>query len=83
MDPQLEAKRRRRKTPEERKKIEGLIGKVAVANTKLIYQKYKEIFGDARFEALAQERRPRPAAPVGLDQHQESQIQRHPLRARS
>ncbi len=54
LDPQLEAKAKDAKTPEEQKKLEGLIGKVAVANTKLIYQKFKEVFGDARFEALAQ-----------------------------
>ncbi|HVA00871.1 MAG TPA: bifunctional transaldolase/phosoglucose isomerase [Terriglobia bacterium] len=53
LDPQLEATLNDAKTPEERKKIESLIGKVAVANTKLIYQKYKEIFGDSRFETLA------------------------------
>ncbi|HXH49319.1 MAG TPA: transaldolase [Terriglobia bacterium] len=41
------------KTPEDRRKIEGLTGKVAVANTKLIYQKFKEIFLTPRFEALA------------------------------
>lgn len=41
------------KTPEERKKVEGLSGRVAVANTKLIYQKYKEIFSTSHFESLA------------------------------
>ncbi len=54
LDPQFEAKLQSAASPEERKKIESLIGKVAVANTKLIYQKYKEIFKTARFEALAQ-----------------------------
>ncbi len=53
VDKQLEAKLANAKTPEERKKIEGLTGTVAVANTKLIYQKYKEIFLTPRFEALA------------------------------
>ena len=53
LDPQLEARLAAAETPEERKKIGSLIGKVAVANTKLIYQKYKEIFTPARFEALA------------------------------
>ena len=53
LDEQFEAMLADAKTPEERKKIEGLIGKVAVANTKLIYQKYKEIFLTPRFEALA------------------------------
>ncbi|TAM83997.1 MAG: transaldolase [Acidobacteria bacterium] len=53
VDKQLGAKLVSAKTPEERKRIEGLIGKVAVSNTKLIYQKYKEIFLTPRFEALA------------------------------
>jgi transaldolase len=53
VDKQLEAKLAAAKTPDERKKIEGLLGKVAVANTKLIYQKYKEIFLTPRFGALA------------------------------
>lgn len=53
LDKQFEAKLGNAKTPEERKKVEGLAGKVAVANTKLIYQKYKEIFLTPRFEALA------------------------------
>jgi transaldolase len=53
LDKQFEAMLADAKTPGERGKIERLIGKVAVANTKLIYQKYKEIFLTARFEALA------------------------------
>jgi transaldolase len=32
----------------------GLMGLVAVANTKLIYQAFKEVFGSARFKALAE-----------------------------
>ena len=54
LDKQFEAMLADAKTPETRAKIEGLIGKVAVANTKLIYQKYKEIFLTPRFEELAQ-----------------------------
>jgi transaldolase len=53
LDPQLEAKLKDAKTPEEREKIETLIGKIAVANTKLIYQKYKEVFNAVRFGPLA------------------------------
>jgi transaldolase len=33
-------------------KLEGLRGKAAVANTQMIYQAYKEIFGTPRFAAL-------------------------------
>jgi transaldolase len=53
VDKQLEAKLAATNTPEERKKLESLVGRVAVANTKLIYQKYKEIFLTPRFESLA------------------------------
>jgi transaldolase len=53
VDEKLEARLTAAKTPEERKNVEGLVGRVAVANTKLIYQKYKEIFLTPRFEALA------------------------------
>jgi transaldolase len=35
-----------------KKKIESLRGKAAVANTKMIYQAFKEIFGTPRFAAL-------------------------------
>jgi transaldolase len=53
LDKRFEAMLADAKTPEDRKKIEGLAGKVAVANTKLIYQKFKEIFLTPRFEGLA------------------------------
>ncbi len=33
-------------------KNKGLMGRVAVANTKLIYDAFKEVFGSARFKAL-------------------------------
>jgi transaldolase len=53
LDKQFEAMLAEAETPEEQKKVEGLVGRVAVANTKMIYQKYKEIFFTPRFEALA------------------------------
>ncbi len=37
----------------ERARLEGLLGKVAVANAKLAYQSYKRIFHGPRWEALA------------------------------
>ncbi|MGB9697986.1 MAG: transaldolase [Thermodesulfobacteriota bacterium] len=36
----------------EKKKIQSLLGQAAVANAKLAYQKYKEIFSGKRFQAL-------------------------------
>jgi transaldolase/glucose-6-phosphate isomerase len=37
-------------------RLEGLMGKVAIANAKLAYQSYKKIFGGATFKALAGKR---------------------------
>ena len=38
----------------EREEIESLQGKTAIANSRLVYQKFKEIFGSPRFLALKQ-----------------------------
>jgi transaldolase len=38
----------------EKAKLEDLKGKVAIANAKIAYQKYQEIFGSDRWQALAQ-----------------------------
>ncbi len=38
----------------EKSRLEGLKGKVAVANAKLTYQLYKKIYSDARWQRLAQ-----------------------------
>ena len=35
-----------------RAKLEAIKGKVAIANAKVAYQKYKEIFGSDRWKAL-------------------------------
>jgi transaldolase/glucose-6-phosphate isomerase len=52
VDAELEKRARDAKTPEERADYESLLGKAAVANAKLAYQKYKEIFHGARFADL-------------------------------
>ena len=57
-----------------------LQGKLAVANAKLAYRRYKEIFAGERWEALAAPRRDAAALPVGLDLHQEPGLPRRPLR---
>ena len=36
------------------KSLESLLGKVAIANAKMAYQQFKEIFGSARFQKLRQ-----------------------------
>ena len=39
---------------EDKAKLEAIKGKVAIANAKVAYQKYKEIFGSDRWKALAE-----------------------------
>jgi transaldolase len=39
-------------TPEERQRLEGLRGRAAIANAKLAYEKFREIFHSPRFAAL-------------------------------
>jgi len=52
IDTDLEYKARHAATPEERARLEGLMGRAAIANAKLAYAKYKEIFHGERFSAL-------------------------------
>ena len=53
-DQQLEAKIASAPSAGEKQLLAGLLGKTAVANAKLAYVKFKEIFSGARFQALAQ-----------------------------
>jgi transaldolase/glucose-6-phosphate isomerase len=52
VDAELEKRAREAKSDEERESYESLLGKAAVANAKLAYQKFKEIFHGERFAAL-------------------------------
>jgi transaldolase / glucose-6-phosphate isomerase len=52
IDKDLEYKARHADSPEEKARLEGLLGKAAVANAKLAYQKYREIFHGPRFADL-------------------------------
>src|SRR5919202_1626465 len=52
IDKDLEYKARHAGTAEEKARLEGMLGKAAVANAKLAYQKYKEIFHGPRFADL-------------------------------
>jgi len=49
----------------------ALRGQIAVANSKLVYQRFKEIFESERFKALGGQGRPRPASALGEHEHQE------------
>lgn len=52
IDTDLEYKARHAATPEEKARLENLMGRAAVANAKLAYVKYKEIFHGERFAPL-------------------------------
>ena len=53
-DQQLQAKLPAAKSAEEKQRLEWLQGKTAIANAKLAYVRFKEIFSSARYQALAQ-----------------------------
>ncbi len=52
IDTDLEYRARHAATPAEKEKLEKLCGRAAVANAKLAYQKFKDIFHGQRFAAL-------------------------------
>src|SRR5215217_4911439 len=52
IDADLEYKARHASSPEEKQRLEGLCGRAAIANAKLAYEKYKEIFHGPRFADL-------------------------------
>jgi transaldolase/glucose-6-phosphate isomerase len=52
IDKQLEAKIKQESNAGQRAIMEGLLGKVAIANAKLAYQKFQDIFGSKDFQSL-------------------------------
>jgi transaldolase/glucose-6-phosphate isomerase len=52
IDTDLEFRARHAETPEEKARLEELAGRAAIANAKIAYQKFKEIFHGPRFSAL-------------------------------
>ncbi|MET0649271.1 MAG: bifunctional transaldolase/phosoglucose isomerase [Pyrinomonadaceae bacterium] len=52
IDADLEYKARHASSPEEKQRLESLCGRAAIANAKLAYEKYKEIFHGPRFADL-------------------------------
>lgn len=62
IDNQLEFRIRRSSDDAEKEKLSALLGKSAIANARLMYQRFKELFNDERFEKLrakgAQAQRP-------------------------
>lgn len=53
VDKQLDEKIARANDPQEKERLAALKGKVAIANAKLAYQEYKELFSGTRWEKLA------------------------------
>src|ERR671939_1154536 len=52
IDKDLEYKARHAATPEEKARLEAMLGKAAIANAKLAYARFKEIFRGPRFAEL-------------------------------
>ena len=52
IDTDLEYKVRHAASPEDRARLEGMLGRAAVANAKLAYQRFKDIFHGPRFAEL-------------------------------
>ncbi|HEX7316729.1 MAG TPA: bifunctional transaldolase/phosoglucose isomerase [Pyrinomonadaceae bacterium] len=52
IDADLEYKARHASSPEEKQRLESLCGRAAIANAKLAYEKYREIFHGPRFAEL-------------------------------
>ncbi len=52
-DRRLEARAQAARDPTEAERIRALRGTVAIANAKLAYEMFREVFGSARFRALA------------------------------
>src|SRR5436305_5691013 len=53
VDKQLDEKIARANDPTEKERLAALKGRVAIANAKLAYQKYKRLFSGARWDKLA------------------------------
>ncbi|HEY1925680.1 MAG TPA: transaldolase [Candidatus Acidoferrum sp.] len=53
IDGQIEAKLKTETDPKKKELLQSIEGQVAIANAKLTYKKYQELFGGARWKALA------------------------------
>ena len=74
------ASRRASGNGQQLRELQGHRGRVAIANAKLAYQRYKEIFIGARWAALAGRGARCPAPAVGQHRHQEPELPRRALR---
>jgi transaldolase / glucose-6-phosphate isomerase len=53
IDGKIDEKLKTASDPAQKALLESIHGKIAIANAKLTYKKYQELFGDARWSALA------------------------------
>ena len=53
VDTQLEARLRTETDRAERARLQSLVGKVAIANARMAYQRYRKLYGSPRWQALA------------------------------
>lgn len=54
VDKELERRIAQTTDPDEKAKLQSLLGKIAIANAKIAYQKYKKVFHGSRFAAMKQ-----------------------------
>ena len=64
----------------EKTRLESLLGKAGLANSKVVYEDFLAIFNAAPFAALRAKGRARPAAALGVHGHEEPRLLRSPLR---
>jgi transaldolase len=55
VDKELERRIGQSTSPEEKGKLQSLLGRIAIANAKMAYQRYKTVFHGERFAALKQQ----------------------------
>ena len=83
IDNQIETKLKTETDAKKKELLASVEGKVAIANAKLTYKKYQELFGGARWKALAAKGAQTQRLLVGQHQHEEPQVSRCSLRGRT
>ena len=79
VDKQLDEKIAATADPAAQAALRALQGNAAIANAKLAYERYLEVFEGARFADAQGGGGARAALPLGQHQHQESRLSRCPL----
>ena len=74
IDSQIADRIKKSQNPSEQAALRDLVGKVAIANAKLTYQRYKKLFSGPRWAALASHGRANATGTVGQHEHEESQV---------